>query len=244
MEIKNSIVTFWFQKQPNPKEYIDVLNEKLKEYFFEFSTIGVPANMDPAIPRMCADSGSSHSNVQISQISARLNTDFDDKYSSNCDMCIEYIEERALKIFEALLECGISTIYSAIFINLEEKSVDPAKKIIKYFLKNDDRQNINEVGIRLTETIDGKYYKCMSVNNGQQVKIRKVFESEREKVIFPLISLNDAEEVEDYLITTVEVNDKFSFNIDSNYTSNENNLKEMFTIISMQVKEELSRFNK
>lgn len=243
MEIKNSIVTFWFQKQPNPKEYSEILNEKLKEHFFEFNIIGVPSNIDPGIPRMNAVSSSSHSNVEISLISAKLKTNFDDKYNADCDLCIEYIKERALKIFDALVECGISTIYSAIFISLEEKSAEPAKQIMKYFLKDDETKGINEVGIRLTQDINEKYYKSISVNNGKQVKIKKVFEPGNNEIIFPLISLNDAEEVEEYLTTTIEINDRLSFNINREYISNKENLEEMFAIAGKQIKEELSRFN-
>lgn len=251
MEIKNSVVTFWFQKQPNPKEYAGILNERLKEHFFEFNTIGVPSNIDPTIPRMTAVSSSSHSNVEISLINAKLNTNFDDKYSTNCDLCIEYIKERSLKIFETLKECNISTIYSAIFINLEEKTLDPAQKIIKYFLNDnrkstidsDGKNTINEVGIRLNQDVDKKYYKSVSVNNGKQVKIKKVFEPGNNEIILPLISLNDAEEIEEYLTTAVEINDRLSFNMNREYISDKNNLEEMFEIVCKQVKEELSRFN-
>lgn len=241
MEIKNSIVTFWFQKQPNPKEYSEKLNEKLKDYFFEFNTIGVPANIDPAIPRMTAVSSSSHSNIEISLINAKLNTNFDNKYNDDCDLCIGYLKERALKVFEALLECGVSTIYSAIFINLEEKENEPAKKIIKYFLKN-NISNINEVGIRLTQDINEKFYKIISVNNGKQMKIKKVFEPDNNEIIFPLVSLNDAEEIEEYLTTSIEINDRLSFNRNKEYISNKENLEEMFKIACEQMKKELSRF--
>lgn len=243
MEIKNSLVTFWFQKQPNPKEYSEILNKKLEDYFYEFNTIGVPSNIDPVIPRMTAVSNSSHSNIEISLINARLNTNFDDKYNTDCDLCIEYIKERALKIFDALSECGISTIYSAIFINLEEKNSEPAKKIMKYFLKNNDINDVNEVGIKITQDINEKYYKSISVNNGKQIKIKKTFEPGNNEIILPLISLNDAEEIEDYLSISIEINDKLSFNMNREHISNKENLQEMFTRVCEQIKEELSRFD-
>ena len=242
MKIKNSTITFWFQKKNNPKVYVDKLNSILKEHFFEFNILAVPANIDPVIPRLTAVSNSDHSNIQISLINAKLLTNFDDHYSENIDLCIDYLKNRALKLYEALMSCNINIVYSAIFINLEERDDYAVEKIRTHFLKMDENKKINEIGIRLTDIVDDKFYRIVSFNNSKQVKIEKVFKGDNDEIVFPLISLNDASEIENYLNVSLEFNDRLLFNLDSNYSTNEDELVKLFDLITEQLRKEMQRF--
>ena len=242
MKIKNSTITFCFQKQNNPKVYVDKLNTILKEHFFEFNILAVPANIDPVIPRLTAVSNSDHSNIQISLINAKLLTNFDDHYSENIDLCIDYLKNRALKLYEALMSCNINIVYSAIFINLEERDDYAVEKIRTHFLKMDENKKINEIGIRLTDIVDDKFYRIVSFNNSKQVKIEKVFKGDNDEIVFPLISLNDASEIENYLNVSLEFNDRLLFNLDSNYSTNEDELVKLFDLITEQLRKEMQRF--
>lgn len=244
MKIKDSAITFWFQKQPNPKIYVDKFNDILKEHFFDFNIIGVPANIDPAIPRLTAVSSSNHSNIEISLINARLRTNFDENYSEDINTCIDYLKERTLKLFEALKSCDISIVYSAIFINLEEKENNAVEKIKEHFLKLEGLDTIDEIGVRFSQVVDDKFYSNISFNNSKQIKIEKVFENNKGEIIFPLISLNDASEVENYLSVSLEANDKFSFNLDSNYSTSKEELLKLFELATSQLEKEMSRFEK
>lgn len=243
MKIKNSTITFWFRKQSNLKQYVDNLNQLLKDYFFEFNTIAVPVNIDPAIARLNAASTGSHSKLEVSLINARLNTNFDDNYCNDSQACISYLKERVLKIFDALINCGINVIFSAIFINVEEKEPNAAGIIKNYFMKEDDIKNIGEIGIRLSEEIDGKFYRNISFGNAKQIKIDKTFENnEKAEIIIPLISLNEASEIEEYLNTTLEINDKLAFNLNSDYNTTKDDLEKMFDMVLKQLSNEMKRF--
>jgi len=242
MKIKDSAITFWFQKQPNPKTYVDKFNDILNEHFFDFNIISVPANIDPAIPRLTAVSSSNHSQVDISLINARLRTNFDENYSKDIQTCIDYLKDRTLKLYEALEICGINIVYSAIFINLEEKEENAVEKIKKQFLQEDKLDSIDEIGIRFSHVVDNKFYSNISFNNSKQIKIEKVIESNKEEIIFPLISLNEASEVENYLSVSLEINDKLSFNLDSNYSTNKDSLLKLFELTADQLQNEMDRF--
>lgn len=244
MKIKDSTITFWFQKQSNPKIYVDKFNEILKEHFFDFSIIGVPANITPVIPRLTAVSSSNHSRIEISLINAKLTTNFDDNYSENFSMCLDYLKERTFKLFEALRSCNINIIYSAIFINLEEKEDNAVKKIKEQFLKVEDLERIDEIGVRFSQIKSNKFYQNISFSNSKQVKVEKIFEDDQGNIILPLISLNDASEVENYLSVSLETNDKFSFNLDSNYNTNKQELQELFELTTERLQEEMKRFIK
>lgn len=242
MKIKDSTITFWFQKQPNPKVYVDKFNEVLKEHFFDFNIIGVPANIDPAIPRLTAVSSSNHSNIEISLINARLRTRFDENYSEDINACIDYLKERTLKLFEALKKCDINIVYSAIFVKLEEKEDNAVAKIKEHFLKLENLETIDEIGVRFSQVVDNKFYSSVSFNNSKQIKIEKVIESNKGEIIFPLLSLNDASEVENYLSVSLESNDKFAFNLDSNYSTGREELLSLFDLTTTQLEKEMNRF--
>lgn len=242
MKIKDSTITFWFQKQPNPKVYVDKFNEVLKEHFFDFNIIGVPANIDPAIPRLTAVSSSNHSNIEISLINAKLRTRFDENYSEDINACIDYLKERALKLFEALKICNINIVYSAIFVKLEEKEDNAVAKIKEHFLKLENLETIDEIGVRFSQVVDNKFYSSVSFNNSKQIKIEKVIESNKGEIIFPLLSLNDASEVENYLSVSLESNDKFAFNLDSNYSTSREELLSLFDLTTTQLEKEMNRF--
>ena len=242
MKIKDSAITFWFQKQPNPKIYVDKFNDILKEHFFDFNIIGVPANIDPAIPRLTAVSSSNHSNIEISLINARLRTNFDENYSEDINMCINYLKERILKLFEALKSCDINIVYSAIFINLEEKENNAVEKIKEHFLKIENLETVDEIGVRFSQVVDNKFYSNISFNNSKQIKLEKIFEGNKGEIIFTLISLNDAIEIENYLSVSLELNDKFAFNLDSNYSTSKEELLKLFELTNTQLEKEMNRF--
>ena len=52
----------------------------------------------------------------------------------------------------------------------------------------------------------------------------------------PLISLAGSKQTK-YLVNSIEVNDKLSYNIDENYRTTTDNLKEMFIITNDTIKE-------
>lgn len=241
MKIKDSTITFWFQKQSNPKIYVDRFNEILKEHFFDFSIIGVPANISATIPRLKAVSSSNHSNIEISLVNARLTTNFDDNYADDFIACVNYLKERTLKLFEALKINDFNIIYSAIFINLEEKEKDAVEKIKKRFLTIENLENIDEIGIRFSQVINNKYYSNISFNNLKKVKIEKIIDENNGEIILPLVSLSNATEIENYMSVSIEINDKYSFNLDSNHSTNKETLLELFDMVADKLEKEMKK---
>lgn len=243
MKIKTSTITFWFNKQNDIKRYSEKFNTALGSHFFPFNVFEIPATIDLLYPRMTTVSKSNHSNIEFSLINLRLNTVFDSNFELDIDSCINYLKDRALLIYKTLIECGIDIVYSAVFIILDEKCDNPEKRIIQKFFNNADYKNIYEVGIRLTNTIDDKYYKILNINNNKSVKFQKIVSSNTTKeIIFPLLSLDEAEEIEDYLMTSVELNDKLIYNRDHKHVTNEADFIEILERIKEEISNELKRF--
>lgn len=242
MKIKNSTVTFWFHKQSNIYKYVDTLNKILKTHFFEFNIIDVPDNIEPSIPRLNTISISNHSNIDISLINAKLNINFDANYDNDSNLCMSYLKEKILSVYESLNDCAIPIVYVAIFINLEQKEKDAVEMINKKFLKNEKFKNLNEVGIRFSQKINNKFYENISLNNSKQVKLEKITESNTAEIIIPLISLNEASEIDEYLSISLEINDKYAFNLDCGHNTTKEDLLEMLNLIKEQVDEQIKKF--
>ena len=223
---------------------MEILNDAIKEYFFEFSTIAVPANIDPIIPRLSAVSSSNHSNVKMSLINFKLNTSYDENFNKDIDKCLDYLKERAILLFEALtIKCKIPIIYSAIFINMDEQKNNSAEIIAKQFLKNEHNfNNMSEIGIRLSEEMENKFYKIVNINSNKQIKITKIISENKTEIIFPLISLNEADETKDALLINLEINDRYGFDLNKNYSTTKLNLEKMFDIASKVTKDEIKIF--
>lgn len=243
MKMTDSTVTFWFYKDLNPKNYVNILNSSLSDYFFEFNTIGVPANIDPGIPRLTASSISNHSSLEISLISAKLITRFDENFCDSSDLCFEYLKERVLKIFDVLVECGLSIVYTAIFINLEKKSDNAVEELENVFLKKTGESNIEEFGIRISQKVNDKFYKIESFNNSKHVQMQRLVESNNDEIIFPLLSLEDADEIENYLDISLEVNDRYAFNLNKGYLTSRETVLELIEYAKKQLEQEKTNFS-
>ena len=145
--------------------------------------------------------------------------------------CLNYLKERVLKIFETLKKCEIEVCYSAIFVNMEEKNDNPTKRIKEKFLQDNSLDNITEIGIRLSKEQDNKYYINTSINNAREITITKKIENNGQngnEIFLPLISLAGSKQTE-YLVNSIEVNDKLSYNIDENYRTTIENLEEIIS---------------
>ncbi len=243
MKVKNSEVTFWFQKIANPKEYVEVFNDKLNEFFYEFTVKGVPADISAFIPRMSSISKSSHSVIEVSQVNAKLRTNFDSDYFKDYKKCLDYVKERALKLYEVLNENNINCIYTALFMNFEEKDENAVSKIQKQFLKEEINDSVEEMGIRYSQTINDKYYKIITYNNSFNVQLEKVIDDSNGEILLPLISLKEASSIENYLNFSIEINDKLSFNVVSNYKTSNNELQEIFALMNNELEKELKKNN-
>ena len=55
-------------------------------------------------------------------------------------------------------------------------------------------------------------------------------------------NIDEAEEIEDYLMTSVEVNDKLIYNRDHKHVTNETDFVEMLEHIKKEIANELERF--
>lgn len=243
MKIKTIIVTMWFNRYNDIKNIYEVFGQKLDEYFPAFSMNNLPANFDPIIPRITAKSKSGHSTFNMSNINIQLATQYDDNYNKDFDSCIEYIKERAKKIYDILSENGINILYSAVLVNINKDEKNPIDSIQKNLLSsNIDNSILSEVGMRVSMQIENKFYRIITVNNSKDYSMQKQINPGQFEIIMPLISLRDAKMENEYVAVNYELNDKYSFDTKENYNCNAETFDRMFNIVESDIKSNIEQF--
>ena len=227
MILDNIIVTFWFNKVEDIKNKINIFEQNLNQYFCGINSIGVPANIDPLFPRLNAISDGGHTKLNISMINFQLDTKFDAAYNSDYSKCFEYIKERIFKAYQLLTQkLGLKIIYVAIMASCEIENVNPVNTIQKSLLKENLNKSYSNIGVRYSEIVENKFYRNISLSSSKKVTISKKV-TDNNELILPLIPLGKARIEENCIRVIYELNDKYSFDNNENYSLNEDVFSKM-----------------
>ena len=234
-------VTYWFNEIENVKEYQSILDKELNDIFSPFNLVGIPANLDSSIPRITTVTFNGHTTFNMSKINVQITTRFDGEFITNFENCYNYVKEKAEKVYDVLInECKLNILYMAISMNSELEDHNPVKKIVKNIFNNELKErNFSEVGVKLSEKIDDKYYFITTINDAKIVSFTKKIEQgvKNQSIIIPLISEKDVTIEKNVLSFDIEINDRCSFNLYSNYTTKKDTLNGMFDIFVLKIKE-------
>lgn len=241
MKINNIIITFWFNKIIDIKNKSTLFEAELKDFFNGINSIGVPADINPEYPRLTAISDGGHTNLNISMINVQLNTKFDNNYCSNYQMCFEYIKQRSEKIFEILSnKLNANIVYSAIMAICEIDDENPINVIKSHLLSEKLNEDYCETGVKIAQIIDKKYYENITINSAQQITITQKMESGQNEIIMPLISLANSKIEKRSLIINYEINDKYSFDKNSEYHLEKDNFMDMLSIAENNINSKIN----
>lgn len=242
MKINNIVVTFWFNKVTDIKNKINYFENELNEYFHGINSIGVPADINPEYPRLTATSDGGHTKLNVSMINLQIATNFDSEFNSDYNKCFDYIKQRVLKIYSLLTQkLDVSILYGAILVLCEVDDKNPMDLIKTNLLSKKLDGNYCESGVKIAEIIDNKYYKNLSFNTTKQITINKKLEDGQREIIFPLISLTNAVVEKEGLAISYEINDKYLFDNEENYSMNLENLNSLLDIAEKDVSNEIMK---
>lgn len=237
MKNDNITITFWFNEIRNVKEVRDMFDAKLSDCFNPFNLTGAPLDVDPLVPRIVSNTKGGHTTFQFSLINLQLSTVFDNNFNYDFYKCIDYVKEKANKVFKILKEdVGIEVLYSAIFLNCDKDSKSPLQEIKeKYHITLSDK--LEEIGLRFSEVINDKYYFIISMNNSCVVSITKKIESgqQPQRIVIPLISKKELCIEKEVISYTFEVNDKYEYDAIDDYHTTAESINEMFKIFLKKI---------
>ncbi len=241
MKLNNIVVTFWFNKVTDIKNKINYFEKELKEYFHGINSIGVPADINPEYPRLTATSDGGHTKLNVSMINLQIATNFDSEFNSDYDKCFDYIKQRILKIYNLLTKkIHVNILYSAILVLCEVDDNNPMNVMKTNLLSEKLNGNYCESGVKIAEIINNKYYKNLSFNTTKQITVNKKLDVGQSEVILPLISLTDAVVEKEGIAISYEINDKYLFDHEENYSLNLENLSSMLDIAKKDISNEIT----
>lgn len=95
--IANSQIIFSYRRNLDIRKRVFEFEEQLKDDFqIPFTTIAIPNEVDPSIPRFVGESKKNHSIVQVSQDRLTFKTTYDSKFSNDFEKVQQYLSKRSL----------------------------------------------------------------------------------------------------------------------------------------------------
>lgn len=212
LKIIASTVSFKFELGSQLEIKRTELKEKLADEYPEFDEIPLPQNAPEELPRFVAASHHGYSNLLISTDSVQFSTRFDDLFNLDWKhKCRPYIEKHINSLsnyifsyYKKMLYCGVTLTF--IKNSIENSTVALAEKYIK---KTVMPVPLYDVSMKQTFVQDNLYYANLSLQNqrimpnGQQI---------------PLSLLKKIEQT-NLIGVTLDINDRYAANYDSDYIS-------------------------
>lgn len=209
----------------------------LKDQFQPFNIAPIPDNAPPEIPRATAVSFKQHSVLSISAHSLQLTTMFDEQYWDVPEKCFSYTKDRIELLHRVALDfLRNSFYYSGLIMQIDfEDKGNPTEYIEKNFLTSKMDKHLFDVSIRLTATKDDIYYINTEIYNKREyIGVPQLG--------MPIIPLSSFSESSHLIGVTVDVNDRYGFNFNKNYSSNYEKILKIISISELMITKKIQNF--
>jgi hypothetical protein len=239
MLITESMLSFSFDR--NIKIRRDILDvEDLLTGFMALplQIIAVPEDAPGEIPRAIGNSKGGHSNLVISQNNCNFNTVYDGNFPSEWGLCREYLREKIVNLFPAVVKLSHSEILSVglvVKIVSETKVNESVESIMNQILGITKVQNsISDISAKLTFDRDEKYYINFIIESIKKLKINPIPGK-------PGIIYAEMEPISEGIQFTIDVNDKRAANFSAQYLSSQDDANSVLDILSEIMENKISR---
>lgn len=215
MLIQGTSITVTYKKIEGIKKVYYNNEEILKDYFNEAAVLPIPDDAPFEIPRIIIKTKNEHAQLNISPIATTFEAHYDEGYERNWQACSEYITERMKKVFEFLNILTENTYeYIGLVSNIIYDEVDQkgAEKIVENLLNAKKINNIYDINIKYTFIEEGKRFINIMLQNA------RLFEKEID--VNKAGTLSAQTQIAESIGAIIDINDRYSFNTDSQYSSN------------------------
>ena len=224
MIIKNSAVNIMFSRCENIKKQYILNEEIIKERFNEASILPIPDEAPSEIPRVIVKTKREHSQLSIAPGAVNFQTEYSDDYTQNWELCEEYIKSRIENIFKLTDKFAAEQYnYIGIVTNLiwDNVSKDGNKILFNNLFGIPSADNLDDLVVKYTYIEKEKYYANITLQSAR---------------IYKNSNVNEAGSfVEDNLeahtiVITLDINDRYAFNMQKGYLSNKTNFDELLNL--------------
>lgn len=233
MIIQNSAVNIMFSRCENIKKQYILNEEILKERFNEASILPIPDEAPSEIPRVIVKTKGEHSQLNIAPEAVNFQTVYSDDYTQNWELCEEYIKSRIENIFKLTDKFTAEQYkYIGIVTNLiwDNVSKDGNKILFNNLFGIPSADNLDDLVVKYTYIEKEKYYANITLQSAR---------------IYKNSNVNEAGSfVEDNLEAhtigiTLDINDRYAFNMQKGYLSNKANFDELLNLTTVIINSKL-----
>ncbi len=226
--IQNILISYWYNKMDyNPKEKIESLGNSIN------SIIDTPliyntedANRLFKMPRIEGISSDKRTFFSMSLINATVRCDIENMDNDEVILLINNYSQLFYDILKDVYNLDI--LYISVRIEITSNIESPLSFLAnKYNLSNKEYEDLSfKRGF-----IKDNYYINYIQSSGREYNFNvQRNEKSLEQDLFDqtlLISLSNAKLNREYLLTTIEINDRYAYNIDSNYRTKKDDIRGM-----------------
>lgn len=181
----------------------------LKSSFNEATILPIPDDAPIEIPRIIVKTKHEHTQLNIAPESASMITQFTDGYVNDWELCKKYIEEKSKDLFNLFDKITSDNIqYIGVVTNLIW-STDGYnnEKLYNNLFGKVCPNNLDDLLVKYTFINDSKYYVNITI---QSVRTENSFMPD---------------DNQRSIAVTLDINDRFQYNINKNYKSDRNKLE-------------------
>jgi len=219
MKLLDAKINIFFKDINETPEFINGVIENLKKSYriANLSSVtglggGVQEGDIPNdIPRIIGKTHGNHTQLNISLNRIEIYTNFDVKYASDIEKCIEYVKCKVSEVHEVMRKfVGGKYLFSGITITqiFDELEEDPVKRIIDNFVSIKSKEQPYNISSKFTYVKDETNFININIFNARGIEnIETGMASQMPKKF-------------NHLSITFDVNDRYGFNEIPNYLSN------------------------
>jgi len=235
MIIQNTNFNIFYPKIPNLRRKVVDYEEKFTTFFLPFKILPIPDDAPEEIPRIMMSTINGHSSLNLSLTGAAFTTNYDEKFNYDWEKCLGYLNDRIIKVYDILDTLKqdrflFSGLLTQIFIN--EFTENPVDLIQNKILKLNSKTTPFDVDCKITFVYEKNYYININVSNV------RFFEG-----LIPcgVTTSGTLQEKANTVGITIDINDRYGFNYDKDYTSDYAKIQKILEITTDIINNKLNK---
>lgn len=219
MIVQSCAFTVYFPQNTRIREHLFELEHYFTDFQSPFTLVPLPPDAPMELPRIIASTAHGHSQLTICGNSAQLVSNFDEHFNRDVARCIEYVRKKCARIVSALSiidgsqsdvpKFYFSGLSTTLLFDEEDGIQDSVDYVARKFINYHTNLSTDEVQFRLALIADRKYYVNIMAQNS-----RTFSGTPDERGSFAGLKI-----IGDRLQVVLDINDRYAFNREANYTS-------------------------
>lgn len=230
MKIKSCSFNIFFSPIFNIRELLFEFENIITDFVKPFNLMAVPNEAPAEIPRISAISEHGHSSLLITPQNAVITVNFDQGFENDAEKCFKYVGDKKNSLVNAYnsilkTKTGMDILFSGLTTQTEfdedELIVDPVEFIYKKFIIKKSKQNLEDVFIRFTHVLYDSFYINMEIQNVRSFNGMQYG---------TLMSTAGLKLQSHKIFVSLDINDRYSYNKQVDYTTKEDTIARLFSI--------------